>query len=238
MEKSEKLTFHIGDFPVVFDVPVMIATTVAFLIVLILAFLASRKLTMVPTGLQNFIEMIIDFTSNIVRTNMDEKTASRFYGFAFTLFVYIVVANELGLMFNVITSEGNHQNAYTWWKSPTADINAVFSLAIAITLFAHLLGIWKSPKHYLKEYFQPYWWMFPLHIIDEIAKPLTHGMRLWANIFAGEVLVIVLLQLNWLFAGAPLMVWIGYSLFVGVVQAYVFTILAFIYISQKITTHE
>src|SRR5690606_27011241 len=136
MEKSEKLTFHIGDFPVVFDVPVMIATTVAFLIVLILAFLASRKLTMVPTGLQNFIEMIIDFTSGIVRTNMDEKTASRFYGFAFTLFVYIVVANELGLMFNVITSEGNHQNAYTWWKSPTADINAVFSLAIAITLFA------------------------------------------------------------------------------------------------------
>lgn len=238
MEKSEKLTFHIGDFPVVFDVPVMIATTVAFLIVLSLAFLASRKLTMVPTGLQNFIEMIIDFTSGIVRTNMDEKTASRFYGFAFTLFVYIVVANELGLMFNVITSEGHHQNAYTWWKSPTADINAVFSLAIAITLFAHFFGLWKSPKHYLKEYFQPYWWMFPLHIIDEIAKPLTHGMRLWANIFAGEVLVIVLLQLNWLFAGAPLMVWIGYSLFVGVVQAYVFTILAFIYISQKITTHE
>lgn len=238
MEKTEKLSFQLGDIPIVFDVSVMIATTAAFLLVLILALLAARNVTMIPTGFQNFIELIIDFTNGIVRTNMDEKTASRFYGFAFTLFVYVVVSNELGLMFNVVTSEGNHQNAYAWWKSPTADINAVFSLAIAITLFAHLLGIMKSPKLYLKEYFKPYWWMFPLHIVDEIAKPLTHGMRLWANIFAGEVLVIVLLQMNWLFAGAPLMVWIAYSLFVGVVQAYVFTILAFIYLSQKISTFD
>lgn len=238
MEKTEKLSFEIGGFPVVFDVSVMIATTAAFLIVLILSLLAARKLTMIPSGIQNFIEMIIDFTSGIVQTNMDNKTASRFYGFAFTLFVYVVVSNELGLMFNVVTSEGNHENAYAWWKSPTADINAVFALAIGITLFAHLLGITKSPKSYLKEYFKPYFWMFPLHVIDEISKPLTHGMRLWANVFAGEVLVLVLLQMNWVFAGAPLVLWLGYGLFVGVVQAYVFTILAFIYLSQKITTHD
>lgn len=238
MEQSAKFSFEIGGFPVVFDIPTMITTIVASVLVLFLAFMASRKLTMVPTGLQNFIEMIIDFTNGIVRTSLDKKTAVRFYGLAFTLFLYLVISNELGLMFNVVTSEGNHENAFAWWKSPTANINAVFALAISITLFAHFLGITKSPKHYLKEYFQPYWFMFPIHIIDELAKPFTHGMRLWANIFAGEIMVVVLLQMNWLFSGAPLMVWIGYSLFVGVVQAYIFTILTFIYLSQKISAHE
>lgn len=238
MEQTAKLSFEIGGFPVVFDIPTMITSVVAFILVLLLALFASRNLTMVPTGFQNFIEMIIDFTNGIVRTNISPKQAVRYYGLAFTLFVYLVISNELGLIFNVVTSEGNHENAFAWWKSPTANINAVFALAIGVTLFAHFSGLFQSPKRYFKEYFQPYWFMFPIHVIDELAKPITHGMRLWANIFAGEILVVVLLQMNWLFTGAPLMAWLGYSLFVGVVQAYIFTILAFIYLSQKISTHE
>ena len=238
MEQSAKFSFEVGGFPVVFDIPTMITTVVAAVLVLVLALVSSRRLTMVPKGLQNFIEMIIDFTNGIVRTNLKPSLAVRYYGLAFTLFLYLVISNELGLMFNIVTSDGNHENAFAWWKSPTANINAVFALAIGITLFAHFSGLVRSPKHYFKEYFQPYWFMFPIHIIDEVAKPFTHGMRLWANIFAGEIMIIVLLQMNWLFTSAPLMVWIGYSLFVGVVQAYIFTILAFIYLSQKISTHE
>lgn len=254
MEKSATWGFQLGDIPIVFDLSVIITTTVTCVIVLLISILAARKLTLIPKGIQNAVEMIIDFTKGIVQSSLDVKTASRFYGLAFTLFLFLFIANELGLMFNFVTEHHEpvpllgievdhqaedgqeHHNTYAWWKSPTANINVVFAMAIGITIFAHLLGIKKSPKNYIKHYFQPYPWLFPMHVIEEIVKPFTHGIRLWANIFAGEVLVVILLQANPLFTGAPLIVWIGYSLFVGLVQAYVFTVLAFVYISQKIST--
>jgi F-type H+-transporting ATPase subunit a len=231
MEKTAKWSFEIGGFPIVFDLPVVITSTVTCLIVLLLSLLAARKLTMIPAGIQNAVEMIIDFTKGIVRSNMDLKTSERFYSLAFALFMFLFIANELGLIFNIV--DDHH---YAWWKSPTADINVAFAMAFAITLMAHFLGVKKSPKQYLKHYTQPYWWMLPMHLIDEISKPVTHGIRLWANIFAGEVLIIIMVKYSPLFTGAPLLAWIGYSLFVGIVQAYVFTTLAFVYISQKIST--
>lgn len=254
MEKTAKWSFQIGDLSIVFDIPVLISTTVACLLVLLISLFAARKLTMIPTGIQNAVEMIIDFTKGIVRSNLDLKTSERFYSLAFTLFLFIFIANELGLMFNFVTEhhhsvpsigieaeqtaskDEEHHNAYAWWKSPTADINVALSMAVAITLMAHFMGIRRSPKQYFKHYFTPYWWMFPMHLIDEIAKPVTHGIRLWANIFAGEVLIIIMLGASPLFTGAPLLLWIGYSLFVGLVQAYVFTTLAFVYLSQKLST--
>ena len=115
-----------------------------------------------------------------------------------------------------------------------ADINVTMAMALAITLAAHFLGFKKSPKHYISHYFQPFWPMVLMHAVDEVAKPLTHGMRLWANIFAGEVLIIVMVKGSWFLTGAPLIVWLGYSLFVGTIQAYVFTVLAMVYMAQKI----
>ncbi|WP_073154851.1 F0F1 ATP synthase subunit A [Seinonella peptonophila] len=254
MEKTPKIGFELGGVPIDFDLTVVITTTVTCLLVFLIVVLAARKLTMVPSGMQNLVEMVIDFTKGIVRSNLDLKTSSRFYGFAFTLFLFLLIANQLGLVFNLVTEHqqpipflgieasnhaevaGKEASKYAWWKSPTANLNVVFAMAIAITLMAHFIGIKRSPKNYLAHYFQPYPWMVILHLIDEVAKPVTHGMRLWANIFAGEVLIVIMLQASPLMTGLPLILWIGYSLFVGVVQAYVFTTLAFVYLSQKITT--
>ncbi|WP_124728494.1 F0F1 ATP synthase subunit A [Staphylospora marina] len=249
MEKTPKLSFEVAGFPVVFDVTVMITTTVTCVLVFLLAWFASRKLRKVPRGIQNVVEMIIEFVQGIVKTNIQGKTAERFYGFAFTLFLFIFIANQLGLIFNVITephepipflgiepAHGDEHHAYAWWKSPTADINVTISMAFAITIVAHFLGFRKSPKSYIKHYFQPFAVMFPLHVIDEVAKPVTHGMRLWANIFAGEILIAVMLMGKNLFLGAPLIVWLGYSIFVGTIQAYVFTVLAMVYMSQKLAS--
>lgn len=252
MEKTPKLEFEIAGFPIVFDVTIIITTTITCIIVFLLAYLATRKLSMVPKGIQNVIEMIMEFTQGIVRSNLDAETRGKFYGFAFTLFMFIFIANQLGLMFNVITehqvdipflniesagdhgAEGEH-HAYAWWKSPTADINVALSMALAITICAHILGIRKSSKGYVKHYFSPSIFMFPMHIVDELAKPMTHGMRLWANIFAGEILIAVLLQGSVLLAPA-LSIWLGYSFFVGTVQAFVFTVLAMVYFAQKLST--
>lgn len=251
MEKTPKLEFEIAGFPIVFDVTIIITTTITCIIVFLLAYLATRKLSMVPRGLQNVIEMIIEFTQGIVRSNLDAETRGKFYGFAFTLFLFIFFANQLGLMFNLITEhhvnipflnieasgggEGEH-HAYAWWKSPTADINVALSMALAITISAHILGFRKSPIDYLGSYLKPYPFMFPMHIVDELAKPMTHGMRLWANIFAGEILIAVLLKGTIILLAPALIIWLGYSVFVGTVQAYVFTVLAMVYFSQKLST--
>lgn len=260
MEKTPKLAFELAGIPIQFDVSVMIMTTITCILVLLITILATRRLSLVPTGMQNAIEMILEFTQGIVNSNIEgTKTRERFYGFAFSLFLFIFIANQLGLMFNVVTKhqqpipalgieasvshdaahgeggEGEH-NAYAWWKSPTADINVALAMSFAISIVAHFLGIKRSPKKYAAHYFQPFPVMFPLHLIDEIAKPLTHGMRLWANIFAGEVLIMVLLKGSVFITGAPLIVWLGYSVFVGIIQAYVFTVLAMVYMSMKLSS--
>lgn len=218
------------------DLTVVLTTTVTCILVLLITILASRQRSLVPRGIQNVVEMIIEFTRGMVRSNLDSKTSERFYGFSFTLFLFIFIANQLGLIFNLTThGEGGHGVAL--WKSPTADINVPIALAIVITLIAHFLGIKKSPKKYFSHYFQPFWPMFPLHLVDEISKPVTHGLRLWANIFAGEVLIIICLKYSPLATGAPLVLWLGYSMFVGLIQAYVFTVLAIVYMSLKINSH-
>jgi F-type H+-transporting ATPase subunit a len=201
-----------------------------------------------PSGAQNFIEMIIEFSRDITRMSYDTKTAERYLAFTFTLFLYILIANQIGVImmasaevhhpipFLGITGESLQQaHEVSLIKSPTADPSVPFALAIAIALFAHYVGIRYNWKGYLKHFVTP---MLPLHLIEEVAKPATHAMRLWANIFAGEVLIHIMLTKGPIYlTGAPLLVWMGFSLFVGVIQAYIFTVLANVYISQKMYSH-
>ncbi|UHA75658.1 F0F1 ATP synthase subunit A [Paenibacillus sp. 481] len=124
-----------------------------------------------------------------------------------------------------------------WWKSPTADASVSMGLAFMIFLLVHALGLFTNTKNYLKHYFQPSILFFPIHLMEVVAKLLTHGMRLFGNIFAGEVLISVLISAG-AFAIPGLVVWQGFSIFVGTIQAFVFTILTMVYIGQSINTHE
>jgi F-type H+-transporting ATPase subunit a len=231
-----------------FDVTVMIGTVITAILVLLLVFAATRGRKMRPRGVQNVMEMIIEFVQGITNMMLDTKRAARYLSFAVTTFLFIFIANELGVIV-MITSEVHHpipwlgltqsaldsaKGEVSWFKSPTSDINVTVAMAFAITIYAHLAGLFKGPKGYFSHYFQPYAWMFPLHVIDEVAKPTTHAARLWANIFAGEVLILILAKGTPYLTGIPLAAWIGFSLFVGAIQAYIFTVLAMVYISQKV----
>ncbi|PTX62511.1 F-type H+-transporting ATPase subunit a [Melghirimyces profundicolus] len=243
MELSPKVEF----LGLSFDVPVMIGTVFTAIVVLLLTVLATRNPKMRPGGLQNLVEMLLDFVRGILNISFDSKTAEKYLGFALTLFLFIFIANQLGVML-MVTTEVHHpipslgitgddleeSHAAVWFKSPTADLNVTVVMAVAISLFAHFMGIFRDAKGYFSHYMQPNPLMFPIHLVDEIAKPTTHALRLWANIFAGEVLITIMITYgNPLTTGAPLLVWLGYSLFVGTIQAYVFTVLASVYIAQK-----
>jgi F-type H+-transporting ATPase subunit a len=132
--------------------------------------------------------------------------------------------------------EAGKHISLAWWKSPTADASVTMGLAFMVILMSHYLGLTRNTKHYLKHYVEPHWAMFPLNVIKEISKLLTLGLRLFGNIFAGEVLIAVILMAGF-WGIIPLIAWQGFSVFVGAIQAFVFTILTMVYISQTIEHH-
>ena len=131
-----------------------------------------------------------------------------------------------------------------WWKSPTADPAVAMGLAALIFLMSHILGITRNTKAYFKHYLQPYPFFLPINLIEQVSKVLTHGMRLFGNIFAGEVLISVILRLGvlgpagWVASILGLMIWQGFSLFVGTIQAFIFVMLTMVYFSQMLESHE
>jgi F-type H+-transporting ATPase subunit a len=191
---------------------------------------------MKPTGIQNFFEWIMDFVKNMINSTMDWKDGGRFHVLGITLLMYIFVSNMLGLPFSVVV-DGN-----LLWKSPTADPTITLTLAVMVVGLSHYYGVrLKGASAYGKEFFKPMSFMFPLKIIEEFANTLTLGLRLYGNIFAGEILLTLLAGSlatgvgGHLAAALPMLVWQGFSIFVGAIQAFIFTMLTMVYLAHKVS---
>ncbi|MNO56092.1 ATP synthase subunit a [compost metagenome] len=254
------------------DLSVILMLLVTCTIVFVVARLATRNLSVENPGkLQNFMEWAVEFVRNMISSTMDWKKGKPFLSLAMTMIMFIFVANMLGLPLGVVTEyhdpakatifgqeitsvtevlnqahekgeEGHAEVA--WWKSPTADLSVTMGLALIVFLLSHGLGLFKNTKNYLKHYVQPYPFFLPINIIEQLSKLLTHGVRLYANIFAGEVLISTIMTLakasiiGAIFSVPLLMAWQGFSIFVGAIQAFVFVILMMVYISQNLESHE
>jgi F-type H+-transporting ATPase subunit a len=211
--------------------------TVASVIVFLIAVLSTRKLAMKPTGMQNFFEWVMDFVKGIINSTMDWKDGGRFHILGITLIMYIFVSNMLGLPFSVVI------DGTLWWKSPTADPIITLTLAVMILGLTHYYGVkLKGFKGYAQGFFSPMGFLFPLKIIEEFANTLTLGLRLYGNIFAGELLLSLLAAglahqgIAGTIAAVPLtLVWQGFSVFVGSIQAYIFTMLTMVYMAHKVS---
>lgn len=219
-----------------FNLANVLMITVASVIVFIIAILSTRKLAMKPTGVQNFFEWIMDFVKGIINSTMDWKDGGRFHILGITLLMYIFVSNMLGLPFSVVINE------QLWWKSPTADPIITLTLAVMVVVLSHFYGVkLKGARAYGKGFFSPMGFLFPLKIIEEFANTLTLGLRLYGNIFAGELLLSLLAGglatgVVGTIAAIPLtLVWQGFSIFVGTIQAYIFTMLTMVYLSHKVS---
>lgn len=206
-------------------------------IVFTISVLGARKLKMKPTGAQNIMEWIVDFVKGIVGDAMDWKVGRTFLPLGLTLITFIVVANLLGLM-TVGVVDGT-----LWWRSPTADPGITLTLALMVIVMTHYYGVKTGgAKTYLKSYIQPFKVFLPLNLIEEASNTLTLGLRLFGNIYAGEVLISLLLM--FIMDGGPLgiilgpfamIVWQAFSVFIGIIQAYLFTVLTMVYISNRVS---
>ncbi|WP_257348296.1 F0F1 ATP synthase subunit A [Pseudalkalibacillus decolorationis] len=218
-----------------FNLSNILMITIASLIVFLLAIAGSRSLQMRPGGVQNFMEWVIDFVKGIINSTMDWKTGGRFLTLGLTLIMYIFVANMLGIPLAVVIDHN------LWWKSPTADPAITMTLAMMVLVLTHFYAIkLKGAKEYGGDFLKPMKFLFPLKIIEEFANTLTLGLRLYGNIYAGEVLLTLLAGAGTagIFAGVlsfiPMLVWQGFSIFVGAIQAFIFTMLTMVYMAHKV----
>jgi F-type H+-transporting ATPase subunit a len=147
---------------------------------------------------------------------------------AFTLFMFILIANWLEL----IPSGG-------YLEAPSADINFTLALALIVIVWMHITAIRKKGlRSYLRHYAEPYPALIPLEIIGEIVKPFTLALRLFGNIFAGGVMLAIIgLIPSWLL-WLPNGLWKGFDLIIGAIQAFIFALLTILYFGFALEEEE
>lgn len=241
MEQTAPLrtAFEGTAFEMTFNMSNVLMIFVTSVIVFAIAMLATRNLQKKPRGFQNFFEWIMDFVKGIIKSNMDWKTGGRFHVLALTLILFIFVANVLGLPMAI------YYDGQLWWKSPTADPVVTMTLATMVIVLTHYYGIKaKGIGGYTKGFFQPNALLMPFNIIGEFTSALTLGLRLYGNIYAGEVLMGLLAALavsgplGFAAAILPGIAWQGFSVFIGGLQAFIFVMLSMVYMSQKVVQDD
>lgn len=202
-----------------FNMDTLYMTWLIMAIIIVISFLATRNLKLVPTGLQNAIELVVSALLEQMDAAMGPK-GRQLAPLIVTLFLFILLSNWLGLV--------------PMMTSPTNDANTTLGLAIIMMLTIHIAGLVFKGMRYIKHFFEPSPPFVIINIIEELAKPITLAFRLFGNIVAGEILIIILLMLVPVWFPVPSVIWLGFSLFVGVIQAFIFTMLSISYLSNAV----
>ncbi|MBA3417393.1 MAG: F0F1 ATP synthase subunit A [Geodermatophilaceae bacterium] len=207
-------------FGLTFNLDTMLATVIAGVLVVGLGlFVRARVTAGVPSGAQLFLEGVNAQVRRQVEDSVGIKTAPFVVPLAMTLFLFILTANWLA----VLPSEH-------YVPPPTADVNLTFALALLVIGWVQVTGIRKrGAGPYFKHFAQPYWWLLPLNLIEELAKPVSLALRLFGNIFAGGIIISLIAGLPAYLLWAPTATWKLFDLFIGLIQAFIFALLTVLY---------
>ncbi len=239
---AEKIA-HIGSMPITNS---MVMTWIAGLLLIFLSFLATRKLKIVPKGVQNVFEYVVEFLFNTINDVIGNKKQSRkYFPLLATIFIFVLFNNWLGLIPGVGTI-GFHEIHHgkevfvPILRSGNADLNMTFALAVVTIIAVQFFGIMAVGfKKYSSKFFNfsnpIYTFVGALELVSEISRIISFAFRLFGNIFAGEVLLTVIAMIIPYLVPLP---FFGLELFVGAIQALVFTMLALVFIKMAITTHD
>ena len=241
------------------DTLVMSAVTAAF--VAFLLWLGARRATTgVPTGLLGFVEFIYEF--------VDGKVGEIYHGnrsfltaLGFTLFTWIIAMNTMDLLPldlpSFIAGAAGHEHAF-WRVLPTADLNGTIAMAIVVLLLVignsiRAKGLGGYAHEWIAAPFGPA--LFPanivLNLVELLAKPVSLGMRLYGNMYAGELLFMLIALLGFALASglsalsgtlfvAEILIGAGWAIFhilIVLLQAYIFMVLPIVYISMAEEHH-
>lgn len=193
-------------------------TWLIMLLLIVFSLLASRSVKMIPTGGQNFFEMVVSGIENFQVDVMGEHGRSVFPLIA-TLGLFIFISNAIGLI--------------PGFYSPTASLNTTLACALVVFFTTHMIGIKTHGFKYIKQFLGPVWWlaplMLPIEIISHLSRVLSLTLRLFGNIMGEDLVLIILLFLAGQFLAPLPMMFL--ALFTSFVQAFVFILLTMIYLS-------
>jgi F-type H+-transporting ATPase subunit a len=218
----------------------VLATAVAGVIVIALAFFLRAKVTSsgVPGGVQLFWEAITTQLRNQIESAIGMKIAPFVLPLAVTLFVFILVANWLAVL--PVQYTDSTGATHELLKPPASDINFVLALALFVFICYHAAGVWRRgvlghPWKVLKGHVV---FLAPINVVEEIAKPISLSLRLFGNIFAGGILVALIALFPPYILWLPNAIWKSFDLFVGAIQAFIFALLTILYFSQSMELEE
>src|SRR5215831_8779181 len=204
---------------------VIMAGIVVLALMVFVAVVRTRLSIENPGTLQQGLEVVYEFFHGQLEENVGHE-GHRFVAIIGTIGFFILGCNLLGLV--------------PGFSSPSSNINIPAACAITVILFYHYQGVRKQGLwHYLKHFAGPVWWlapiMIPIEIISHLSRPVTLTLRLFVNIFAEEKLVAVFFGLVPILLPLPFM---GYAVFGGLLQAFIFITMAQLYLAGAIATEE
>lgn len=253
--------FKIGNFQITNSLFSSLLVT----IFLVVTFIFVRgKIKQVPKGIQNFFEIILEGGLNFADTiTRDRKSSERLLPVVLALFLFILLNNWFGLL-PIIGTIGfyemheGHQVFIPFFRGGTADLNMTLALALFAVIFSHLMGVftigaWKHfnkfinietfleiPKKFKKDksvlFINPVkFFVGFMEIVGELAKIMSLSLRLFGNIFAGEVLLASMATILAFLLPVP---FFFLEVLVGVVQATVFSVLTLVFLSMSVSAEH
>jgi F-type H+-transporting ATPase subunit a len=209
---------------------------IAFAVIVGYMLFAMRSRALIPTRLQSTAEVVYEYIAGMVKENIGEE-GMKFFPWVFTIFIFILVLNIFGLI------PGNF--------AVTSHIIVTFALAAMVWLVATFVGFWKHGVSYLKLFAPsgvPLWLMpiiIPIELTSYLIRPISHSVRLFANIMAGHTMLEVFagfaVLLPWWGKIAPtgfMVAFTGLELLVAFLQAFIFTVLTCIYLNDAVNMHH
>lgn len=238
-------TFTIGDGGGFWSInldTMIISTLLGLLIVGSMRYVATH-MQMVPGKFQNIVEIVIEFVRNSVQDIFHHK--SDFVpSLALTIFLWVFFMNAMDLIpVDLIPRALGYVGVEHFKAVPTADPNATFAMSISVFILIIFFNIKVKRHHLLKEMltqpFGPY--LFPINfafrLVEECVKPLSLALRLFGNMFAGELIFILIAIMPWWIQWPPGAIWAIFHILVITLQAFLFMMLTIIYISMAHDSH-
>lgn len=223
-----------GELPIIFPVSTLISmgiphyvafSWVAMIIIIAISLIVKKSMSLVPSGTQNVVEVIVEYVLNLAESSIGHM--GRFFlPLLGTLFIYILVCNFMGLL--------------PGFEAPTGNLNTTASMAIPVFLATHYYGIKIHKLGYIKHFLGPIRsivalplmiLMFFIELVGHLARPLTLSVRLFGNMMAKHMLLLILLGLTPWLVPIPILV---LGVLVSVVQALVFTLLTALYLAGAV----
>jgi F-type H+-transporting ATPase subunit a len=196
--------------------PWVVHSWFVMLLLIFLAFVAVRKIDLIPSKAQNVFEIIVSGMEEFM-VDITGEEGRKFFPLIATVFIYVATCNLIGLI--------------PGFYPPTASINTTLSCALTVVIFTHVIGVKYHGAQYYKHFLGPVWWLIPIilpiEIISHLARILSLSIRLFGNITGHELVLGVLFVLAGAFL-APLPI-MALGIFVSILQGFVFFLLSIIY---------